>query len=52
MELRLMELMQGEDYLPLNTQQLGDALKLGKSQIDELQSVVDRCLKSGILVYR
>ena len=50
MELRLMELMQGEDYVPLNTQQLGETLRLGKSQVDELQSVIDRCLKTGSLV--
>jgi ribonuclease R len=50
MELRLMELMKREDYIPLNTRQLAEQLNLGKSQIDELQTIIDECLQTGTIV--
>lgn len=50
MELRLMELMLREDYIPLNAQELGESLNLGKSQVEELQGIIDECLKIGTLV--
>jgi len=50
MELRLMELMQRDDYVPINVEQLADQLNLGKGQVDELQGIIDACLKDGTIV--
>ncbi len=50
MELRLMELMQREDYVPLDVEHLAEHLNLGKGQIGELQGILDACLVDGTIV--
>ena len=50
MELRLMELMQGDDYVPLKIEQLSEHLNLGKGQIPELQGILDACIADGTIV--
>ena len=45
-----MELMQRDDYVPLQIQELAEQLNLGKGQVEELQSLVDACLADGTIV--
>ena len=50
MEMRLMELMQREDYVPLSIEKLAEQLNLGKGQMHELQEIIDGCINDGTIV--